>query len=37
MSCPVSFTQNLMASILPGFMEKYPQVKLLVLSDEPAD
>jgi len=32
MSCPVSFTQNLMASILPGFMEKYPQVKLLVLS-----
>jgi DNA-binding transcriptional LysR family regulator len=32
MSCPVSFTQNLMASILPGFMEKYPQVKLLVFS-----
>ncbi|HSC10192.1 MAG TPA: LysR substrate-binding domain-containing protein [Rhodanobacteraceae bacterium] len=32
MSCPVSFTQNLMASILPGFMEKFPQVKLLVLS-----
>jgi DNA-binding transcriptional LysR family regulator len=32
MSCPVSITQNLMASILPGFMEKYPQVKLLVLS-----
>jgi len=32
MSCPVSITQNLMASILPAFMEKYPQIKLLVLS-----
>jgi DNA-binding transcriptional LysR family regulator len=32
MSCPVSITQNLMASILPGFMAKYPQVKILVLS-----
>lgn len=32
MSCPVSFTQNLMTSILPGFMEKYPQIKILLLS-----
>ena len=32
MSCPVSITQNLMASILPAFLEKYPQVKLLILS-----
>lgn len=32
MSCPVSITQNVMAGILPGFMEKYPQVKILVLS-----
>lgn len=32
MSCPVSITQNLMASILPGFMAKYPQVKILILS-----
>jgi DNA-binding transcriptional LysR family regulator len=32
MSCPVSITQNVMASVLPGFAEKYPQVKLLVLS-----
>jgi DNA-binding transcriptional LysR family regulator len=32
MSCPVSITQNLMASVLPAFMEKYPQVKLLVMS-----
>jgi len=31
-SCPVSITQNVMANILPGFAEKYPQVKLLVLS-----
>jgi len=31
-SCPVSFTQNLLASILPGFMEKYPQIKILLLS-----
>lgn len=32
MSCPVSFTQNVMTSVLPAFAEKYPQVKLLVLS-----
>jgi DNA-binding transcriptional LysR family regulator len=32
MSCPVSFTQNLLALILPGFMEKYPQIKILLLS-----
>jgi DNA-binding transcriptional LysR family regulator len=32
MSCPVSITQNVMASVLPGFAEKYPQVKLLILS-----
>lgn len=32
MSCPVSIAQNVMASILPGFMEKYPQVKVLMLS-----
>jgi len=32
MSCPVSITQNAMAGILPGFLEKYPQVKLLLLS-----
>jgi len=32
LSCPVSITQNVMAGILPGFMEKYPQVKILVLS-----
>jgi DNA-binding transcriptional LysR family regulator len=32
MSCPVSITQNAMAGILPGFMEKYPQVKILILS-----
>lgn len=31
-SCPVSITQNVMTNILPGFAEKYPQVKLLVLS-----
>jgi len=31
-SCPVSITQNVMANILPGFAEKYPQVKLLILS-----
>lgn len=31
-SCPVSITQNVMANILPGFAEKFPQVKLLVLS-----
>jgi DNA-binding transcriptional LysR family regulator len=32
MSCPVSITQNVMAGVLPGFAEKYPQVKLLVFS-----
>jgi DNA-binding transcriptional LysR family regulator len=32
MSCPVSITQNVMAGILPGFMEKYPQIKILLLS-----
>jgi DNA-binding transcriptional LysR family regulator len=32
MSCPVSITQNVMAGVLPGFAEKYPQVKLLILS-----
>jgi DNA-binding transcriptional LysR family regulator len=32
MSCPVSITQNVMSTILPGFAQKYPQVKLLVLS-----
>lgn len=32
MSCPVSITQNVMASVLPGFAEKYPQVKLLLFS-----
>jgi len=31
-SCPVSITQNVMANILPGFAEKYPQVKILLLS-----
>src|SRR4051812_45636936 len=31
-SCPVSITQNVMAGILPGFAEKYPQVKILMLS-----
>lgn len=32
LSCPVSITQNVMAGILPGFMDKYPQVKVLILS-----
>lgn len=32
MSCPVSITQNVMTGILPGFAEKYPQIKLLLLS-----
>lgn len=32
MSCPVSITQNAMAGILPEFMRKYPQVKLLLMS-----
>lgn len=31
-SCPVSITQNVMANILPGFAEKFPQVKILLLS-----
>lgn len=31
-SCPVSITQNVMAQILPGFLEKYPHVKILMLS-----
>lgn len=31
-SCPVSITQNALAGILPGFLDKYPQVKLLVVS-----
>jgi DNA-binding transcriptional LysR family regulator len=32
MSCPVSITENVMAGIMPGFLQKYPQVKLLILS-----
>lgn len=32
MSCPVSITQNAMAGILPGFLEKYPQVRVQILS-----
>ena len=32
MSCPVSITQNAMAGILPEFMRRYPQVRLLILS-----
>jgi DNA-binding transcriptional LysR family regulator len=32
MSCPVSITENVMAGIVPGFLQKYPQVKLLILS-----
>lgn len=32
MSCPVSITQNAIANMLPGFLEKYPQVKILLLS-----
>jgi DNA-binding transcriptional LysR family regulator len=31
-SCPVSITQNAMAGIVPPFLAKYPQVKLLLLS-----
>ena len=31
-SCPVSITQNVIAGILPGFMQKYPQVKILIMS-----
>lgn len=32
MSCPVSITQNAIGGMLPGFLEKYPQVKILILS-----
>ena len=31
-SCPVSITQNVMTSILPEFCEKYPQVRILMMS-----
>jgi DNA-binding transcriptional LysR family regulator len=31
-SCPVSITQHVMAGILPAFMQRYPQVKVLLLS-----
>ena len=31
-SCPVSITQNVMTTILPEFCEKYPQVRILILS-----
>jgi DNA-binding transcriptional LysR family regulator len=31
-SCPVSITQNVMTTILPEFCEKYPQVRILMLS-----
>ena len=31
-SCPVSFTQNVMSAILPEFCEKYPQVRVQMLS-----
>jgi DNA-binding transcriptional LysR family regulator len=31
-SCPISFTQNVMTTILPEFAAKYPQVRLLILS-----
>lgn len=31
-SCPVSITQNVMTEILPEFCEKYPQVRILMLS-----
>jgi DNA-binding transcriptional LysR family regulator len=31
-SCPVSFTQNVMTEIIPAFALKYPQVRMLVLS-----
>src|SRR5258706_14863640 len=27
-SCPISFTQNVMAEILPEFARKYPQVRI---------
>jgi len=32
MSCPVSITQNVMAGILPAFLEQYPQIKIVLLS-----
>jgi DNA-binding transcriptional LysR family regulator len=31
-SCPVSITQNVMTTILPEFCEKYPQVRVLLIS-----
>lgn len=31
-SCPVSITQHVMAGILPEFMRRHPQVKILLLS-----
>jgi len=31
-SCPVSITQNVMTGILPEFCEKYPQVRILLMS-----
>jgi DNA-binding transcriptional LysR family regulator len=31
-SCPVSITQNVMTVILPEFLEKYPQVNVLIMS-----
>jgi DNA-binding transcriptional LysR family regulator len=31
-SCPVSITQNVMTEILPEFCEKYPQVRLMLIS-----
>lgn len=31
-SCPVSITQNVMTTILPEFCEKYPQVRILMMS-----
>jgi DNA-binding transcriptional LysR family regulator len=31
-SCPVSITQNVMAGILPAFLQQYPQIKIVLLS-----
>jgi DNA-binding transcriptional LysR family regulator len=31
-SCPVSITQNVMTEIVPEFCEKYPQVRIMMLS-----
>jgi DNA-binding transcriptional LysR family regulator len=31
-SCPVALSQGVMTTILPGFLEKYPHVKILLLS-----